>query len=427
MTAAARGYKMIITLPEKMSQEKQDTLTGLGATVIRTPTQYAFDHLYSHIGIAVTLKRQLGDNAHVLDQYRNPSNPIVHYEETAEEIWEQCGHKLDYVFIGAGTGGTLTGISRRLKELDPNIKIVAIDPLGSVLAQPEELNSQPAADGGQIVEGIGYDFIPRVLDRSCTDYWIKAPDKETFIMARRLMREEGMMCGGSSGTAMWGALKFIKEHNIGEGKRCVVLLPDNIRNYITKHLSSDWMFEKGYIDEQECIKLNTSDLVPNKDWGRDMKVSDLHLASTTFLKATMKVGDLLSMMNSSDTAAYVVANDDGKILGSVTKAQLMTKLVKNSVTLDNPISDIVIRDIRHVSGNTSLNELARVLARTRYALVDKKNLVTADDYLQFLAGKMAVKQEQKQAAGTNYLKMATMGLLTAGLATGAILLAKHKK
>lgn len=177
---------------------------------------------------------------------------MVHYEETGQEIFDQCSGKLDYVFIGAGTGGTLTGISRKLKELDPKIQIIAIDPLGSILAEPEDMNS-PAnntpAEGGQVVEGIGYDFIPRVLDRTHTDHWMKGPDKESFIMARRLMREEGMMCGGSSGTAMWGALKYIKDNNIGEGKRCVVLLPDNIRNYITKHLSADWMYEKTYITE----------------------------------------------------------------------------------------------------------------------------------------------------------------------------------
>ena len=118
--AASRGYKMIITMPEKMSQEKQDALKGLGATVIRTPTTYAFDHAESHIGIAIKLTNEL-ENAHCLDQYRNPSNPMAHYEGTAEEIWEQCDHKIDYMILGAGTGGTLTGISRKLKELDPNI------------------------------------------------------------------------------------------------------------------------------------------------------------------------------------------------------------------------------------------------------------------------------------------------------------------
>lgn len=136
---------------------------------------------------------------------------MVHYEETAEEIFDQCEGKIDYIFIGAGTGGTITGIARRIKEKDPSIKIIGVDPNGSVLAQPESLNSaNPAAEGGQIVEGIGYDFLPRVIDRTVVDEWMKGPDKEGFIMARRLMREEGLMCGGSSGTAMHGAIEYIK-------------------------------------------------------------------------------------------------------------------------------------------------------------------------------------------------------------------------
>lgn len=253
MTAAARGYRMIITLPEKMSQEKQDALRGLGATVIRTPTEYAFDHLYSHLGIAFSLEDKLKPNAHVLDQYKNPGNPMVHYEETGEEIFEQCDGKIDYVVIGAGTGGTITGIARKLKEKDPNIKIIGVDPNGSVLAEPASLNeANPAAEGGQVTEGIGYDFLPRVFDRTVVDEWLKGPDKESFQMARRLMREEGLMCGGSSGTAMWGAIEYIKKQKIGKGKRVVVLLPDNIRNYMTKHLNSDWMYERGYMTEKEC-------------------------------------------------------------------------------------------------------------------------------------------------------------------------------
>ena len=170
--------------------------------------------------------------------------------------------------MGAGTGGTLTGISRKLKEKDPNIKIIAIDPEGSILAQPESLNG-PGPKGGQQIEGIGYDFIPRVLDRTLTDFWMKGPDKESYLMARRLMREEGLMCGGSSGTAMWAAVKYIKENNIGKGKRCVVICPDNIRNYMTKHLNDDWMYERGYITEEQCAKNAVSDLVPSRDWGQD--------------------------------------------------------------------------------------------------------------------------------------------------------------
>jgi len=220
---------------------------------------------------------------------------MAHYSETGQEIWDQCEGKIDYVFIGAGTGGTLTGISRKLKELNRNIKIIAIDPCGSILAPSQQMNDDnPPAVGGQQVEGIGYDFIPRVLDRTLTDDWIKAPDKESYLMARRLMREEGMMCGGSSGTAMWGAIDYIKKHKIGKGKRCVVLLPDNIRNYMTKHLNDDWMYERNYISEAECVKNSNSDLVPNEDWGQKMTVNELTLPNAEFLAATSTIGDAIA-------------------------------------------------------------------------------------------------------------------------------------
>ena len=265
ITAAALGNRMIITLPEKMSQEKRDVLKALGAEIIRTPNHYAFDHADSHIGIAFRLEAEL-ENAHVLDQYKNPSNPIAHYEETGKEIWEQCDGKLDYIFIGAGTVGTLTGISRALKERDPNIKVIALDPYGSDLAEPKSLNT-PGPNGGYQVEGIGYDFIPRVADRTLVDEWLKIGDPETFYYARRLIREEGFLCGGSSGTALAGAMQYIKEHNIGEGKRCVFVCPDNIRNYITKFVSNDWMYEKGFITEKECMEAATPKLIPNNVWG----------------------------------------------------------------------------------------------------------------------------------------------------------------
>jgi cystathionine beta-synthase len=184
--------------------------------------------------------------------------------------------------------------------LNPNIKIVGVDPNGSILAQPESLNdANPAAEGGQQTEGIGYDFLPRVFDRTVVDDWMKGPDKESFIMARRLMREEGLMCGGSSGTAMHGAIEYIKANKIGKGKRVVVLLPDNIRNYMTKHLNSDWMYERGYITEQECAQGYNSDLVPNKDWGQDLTVEDLPLHEATFMKNTLTCREAIEMIQST--------------------------------------------------------------------------------------------------------------------------------
>merc|ERR1719265_1903886 len=183
VTAAAKGFRVIITMPEKMSQEKQDVLKALGAEIIRTPNEYGFDHAKSHIGIAYSLSQEL-PNSHILDQYKNPGNPMSHYDGTAEEIWQACEGKIDYMFMGAGTGGTITGISRKLKERDPNITIVGVDPYGSILAQPEKLNEKMPPGGMYEVEGIGYDFIPRVLDRSLIDEWVKIGDEEALPMAR---------------------------------------------------------------------------------------------------------------------------------------------------------------------------------------------------------------------------------------------------
>ena len=184
-------------------------------------------------------------------------------------------------------------MSRRLKELNKDIKIIAIDPEGSILAEPASLNG-PGPEGGQQVEGIGYDFIPRVLDRTLVDEWIKGPDKESYLMARRLLKEEGLMCGGSSGTAFWATVEYIKKHKIGADKRVVVILPDNIRNYISKHLNNDWMYERGYITEQDCAKASVSDLVENTDWGQELTVGDMALSKAVFLSPDTTVGQLLA-------------------------------------------------------------------------------------------------------------------------------------
>lgn len=274
VSAAAKGFKMIITMPEKMSQEKQDVLKALGAEIVRTPNEFGFDHAFSHIGIAYTLNQELQDS-HILDQYKNPGNPMSHYDGTAEEIWQACEGNLDYVFIGAGTGGTVTGISRKLKEKNPNIKIIGVDPYGSILAKPENLNEKMPESGMYEVEGIGYDFIPRVIDRSLIDEWMKIGDEEALPFARRLVKEEGFLCGASSGTAMAACIKYIKEHNIGKGKRCVVILPDNIRNYITKFINDDWMNKLGLLNEQECMEAQTPKLVPNTVWGQEHTIEEL--------------------------------------------------------------------------------------------------------------------------------------------------------
>lgn len=238
-------------------------MKALGAEIIRTPTEAAWDAPDSHIGVAKRLNKELA-NSHILDQYSNPSNPNAHYEGTAEEILYQCDGKVDMVVIGAGTGGTISGIARKLKEKLPNVKVVGVDPRGSILAQPESLNKEGIH--GYQVEGIGYDFIPDVLDRSLIDYWVKTDDKEAFTMARRLIKEEGLLCGGSSGTAMAAAVRAAED--LGEGQRCVVILPDSVRNYMTKFLSDSWMIENGFLEPESATN----------EWWSDHVVENLGLS-----------------------------------------------------------------------------------------------------------------------------------------------------
>ena len=232
LAAAVRGYRCIICMPEKMSKEKADVLRALGAEIIRTPTEAASDAPESHISVARRLNAEI-PNSHILDQYTNPSNPLAHYFGTAEEILEALDGRVDMVVAGAGTGGTITGIAKKLRERCPGVIVVGCDPKGSILAQPAALN-RPEDDKPYLVEGIGYDFIPDVLDRGVVDEWHKTVDEDSFKMARRLIREEGLLCGGSSGSAMSVAVQAAKR--LKPGQKCAVVLADSIRNYMTKHL-----------------------------------------------------------------------------------------------------------------------------------------------------------------------------------------------
>jgi len=236
LASAVLGYKCIITMPEKMSKEKQIALEALGAEIIRTPTEAAFDDPESHIQVAKKLQKKI-PNSHILDQYANPSNPKAHYEGTAEEIIEDFGENLDMVVMGVGTGGTITGVAKRLKEFKSDIQIIGADPIGSILGGGNKVSSY-------LVEGIGYDFFPDVLDNNLIDQYIKTEDEESFKMSRKLIKEEGLLCGGSCGSAMVAALKAAK--NLTRNQKVLVILPDSIRNYMTKFPNDSWMIENGF-------------------------------------------------------------------------------------------------------------------------------------------------------------------------------------
>lgn len=239
LAGAVKGYQVIITMPEKMSREKEVVLEALGAKIYRTPTTAKWDDPDSHISLARKLQKEI-PRAHILDQYANPNNPSAHYKHTAQEILDDMGNDLAMVVMGVGTGGTITGIAERLKKEIPSIQIVGVDPYGSILGGGSEIKPY-------LVEGIGYDFFPDVLNNQLIDEYIKVNDKDSFLTARRLIREEGLLVGGSSGSAVWAALQSAK--HLKKGQKCLVILPDSIRNYLSKFVDDNWMRANGFLEK----------------------------------------------------------------------------------------------------------------------------------------------------------------------------------
>ncbi len=346
MAAAVGGYRMIITMPEKMSHEKQVTLEALGAEIIRTPTEAPWDSPESHIGVAKELEKIL-PNAHILDQYSNPDNPDAHYEDTATEILDQTGGHLDVFVCGAGTGGTITGTARKLKEELPGVSIVGVDPVGSILAGPGPITTYK-------VEGIGYDFIPDVLDREVVDEWIKTEDRESFLMARRLIRQEGLLCGGSSGSAVVAALQVAER--VGPGKRIVVILPDSVRNYMTKFVDDQWMRENGFV-EPGWEEHSMAQIL------RAMPRRELFTVSSPDL-----VADALALMKEKGVGQLPVV-DEGKLVGILTEADVLGRLVENHISMASTVAEVMFRNVDSVHESEDARALSQLFADGKVGLV----------------------------------------------------------
>lgn len=227
-----------------MSQEKLAVLHALGAQIIRAPN-VPYDSPESFLSVARRLHQET-PNSHILNQYENRGNPRAYEESMAREIWEQTRGRVSAVVVGAGTGGTITGLARGLRQYNPAVKVIAADPVGSILSLPQSLNDT----GGQVkkfeVEGIGHDFVPEVLDRSVVDLWCKVEDQESFELARRLIAQEGLLVGGSSGSVLAALRQGAFKLGLGKGDTVVVVLADSIRNYLGKFADDGWMRDRGY-------------------------------------------------------------------------------------------------------------------------------------------------------------------------------------
>lgn len=324
-------------------------MRALGATIIRTPTQAASDSPESHIGVAKRLLKEI-PNSHILDQYSNKDNPLAHEFGTAEEIWSQTGGKVTAVVAGAGTGGTISGLARGLHKHNKAIKIVSADPFGSVLALPESLNEEKA-DTPYKVEGIGYDFVPEVLSRELVDKWYKTDDREAFSLARRLIAEEGLLVGGSSGSAMAAMVRAAKDLGLGKGDVIVVVLPDSIRSYLSKFADDDWLAANDLLpaeddDEADALADPTVKKGPSARRPSDpyagATIRALRLKPVTSVLADSPCADAIETMRDKGFDQLpVLAPTGGKLVGIVTLGNLLSYISHRRATGKSPVSDVM--------------------------------------------------------------------------------------
>ena len=372
LAGAVRGYRVIITMPEKMSREKQVVLEALGAEIIRTPTEAAWDSPESHIGVARRLK-QVIPNSHILDQYSNPSNPLAHSEGTGAEMLEQCDGRLDAVVMTAGTGGTITGVAQAVRARLPQCQIIGVDPEGSILAGPGPIKSYK-------VEGIGYDFIPDVLDTSLVHRWVKSNDRDSFRVARQLIAQEGLLVGGSSGSCVWAALQVAKD--FPPGARILCILPDSIRNYLTKFVDDRWMRENGFLEADWAV--GTIDQLLRTMPRREVVTVDV----------ADQLGKAVALFKERGFS-QVPVTDQGQLVGILTEADALRVLVEGRATARTSIAEVMVRKVSTVAPHAPANELPRIFERGEVALVvdDQRRvqgLITKLDMIEHLTRRPAV-------------------------------------
>uniref|UniRef100_A0A8C3VHM1 Cystathionine beta-synthase n=1 Tax=Catharus ustulatus TaxID=91951 RepID=A0A8C3VHM1_CATUS len=354
-----------------LSPPKVDILKALGVEIVRTPCT-RFDAPESNIRVAWKLKSEI-PNSHILDQYRNPSNPLAHYDTTAEEILEQCEGKVHMVVIGSGTGGTITGVARKLKEKCPECKIIGVDPDGSIVALPSELNRTSTTTIE--VEGIGHDFIPTVLDRSVVDQWYKSNDRDSFLMSRRLIREEGLLCGGSSGSAMSVAVRAAQE--LKEGQRCVVILPDSVRNYMSKFVNDKWMIKNGFLNEVQ----------EHKPWWWNIKVQKLNLSAPLILLPEVSCQKAIEILQEKGYDQAPVVAESGLILGMVTLSNTLSSVLAGKAEFSDPVTKVTYDQFSKIGLEDSLGKLSCILENDHFAIVVHQQMQCG--YLQELCRGLA--------------------------------------
>ena len=374
LVAAVRGYRSVFVLPDKMSAEKIRLLRAYGARVVVTPSQLPPDHPMSHYSVARRLAREI-PGAYYPNQYENPGNPDAHYHTTGPEIDRQGGETLSAVVSTIGTGGTVSGLGRYFKEHRPSVRIVAVDPKGSVLG-PYFRTHELVRVAPYLVEGIGEDMVPKTVHFQHIDEFVEVDDRESFGFARRLAREEGLFVGGSSGAAVAGMIRWLSGQPVPTGSTVVVVLPDSGDRYLSKFYSDEWMREKGLLDDRG----QAADLLRAKE-GVPALVS---------VDPTTIVRDALELLRRHDVSQLPVLAGRENV-GSVTEEEILQRALADETVLERTVSAVLGPPFPEVAGDAPLRELLMTLKESRAVVVQEVGgarpigLLTRRDLFAFLS------------------------------------------
>lgn len=373
MVAAVKGYRCIFVMPDKQSKEKIQALRAFGAEVVVTPTAVEPDDPRSYYSVARKLARET-PNAMLANQYHNLDNPKAHFDGTGPEIWRQMAGKIDVFVAGMGTGGTLTGVGRFLKSVNPQLKVVGVDPVGSLYYDYFKTGKLTEAYS-YLLEGIGEDFLPSTMDLRVLDDVVRVSDRECFSMARDLVRKEGMFSGGSAGAAVAGALKWVQRHD-RPGQRVLVLLPDTGRQYLGKVYNDEWMRENRMLDAPSQFG-TVRDLLGTTPKRAVISVP----AGATVREAT-------DVMKRHDVSQLPVV-EGTEVLGIVTEVRVLGHLVDRRGGGEDPVRPLAENTWSMVDPETTLPVLSDMFTRVKIVLVldgrEIVNVLTRIDLVDYLA------------------------------------------